>query len=77
MSRMGHVNSKQEVLDAFRTFDSGGNGTISQQEFQTVVYNLGEQMSQQDAQEMMSEAVGQDGFVRYKNLVDMWFSFDR
>lgn len=42
-----------------------------------MVYNLGEQMSQQDAQELMQEAIGQDGYVRYRNLVDTWFSFDR
>jgi Ca2+-binding EF-hand superfamily protein len=61
----------------FFFFNFLGQGAISQAEFQNVVYNLGEQMSQQDAQELMAEACGQDGYVRYRNLVDSWFSFDR
>ena len=65
MSRMGHVNSKQEVLEAFRVFDTNGQGVLSQQDMQNIVYNLGEQMSQADAQEMMQDACG----VRFASVL--------
>jgi Ca2+-binding EF-hand superfamily protein len=77
VSRMGHVNTKQEVLDAFGVFDPNGQGVVSSADFQNLVYSLGEQMSQQDAQELLAEAVGQNGYVNYPQLVESWFSFDR
>jgi len=44
MSRMNHVNTHAEVIEAFRVFDKDGSGTISRDELYQILTDLGEYM---------------------------------
>jgi calmodulin len=41
---MGHVNTKDEVIEAFRVFDKTGNGYISAKDLREALIELGDHM---------------------------------
>merc|ERR1739845_187449 len=49
-------DSEEEVIEAFKVFDKEGNGFISAAELRHIVTNLGEKLTDEEADEMLREA---------------------
>lgn len=55
------------LREAFRVFDKDGNGLISSEELRNAMINLGEKMTEEEADEMVAAADSNgDGFIDYK-----------
>jgi calmodulin len=68
------VNEK-EILEAFRVFDRDGTGKLSVAELRHIMGNLGEKMTDQEVEDMISMAnVNPDGTVNYEQYVKMMLS---
>jgi len=62
--------SNDEIADAFKVFDRDGNGTVSAAELRHVLTNLGEKLTDEEMDEMISAAnINSDGQVSYEDLV--------
>ena len=60
-----------ELLDAFRTFDADGNGTLCEEEVLTVMRALGMWLSKAQVKKLMVEADSDNsGDISYEELVD-------
>lgn len=70
--KMRGVETEQEVRDAFRVFDVNGNGFISADELRHVATNLGEKLTEEEANEMIRSAkVDGDGLINYNDFINM------
>ena len=76
MSRkMKDTDSEEELMDAFRVFDRDGSGRISTFELRHVMTNLGERITDEELDEMVSEAdVDGDGTFDFQSFVQMMMS---
>mmetsp|Transcript_2200 Transcript_2200/g.7258 ORF Transcript_2200/g.7258 Transcript_2200/m.7258 type:complete len:229 (-) Transcript_2200:42-728(-) len=54
--KMRDTDTKDEILTAFKAFDRDGNGYISAAELRTVMRNLGEDLSEREMNEIISQA---------------------
>jgi len=55
-----------EIKEAFRVFDKDGHGHISADEFRFVMRNIGSQMTEEEIEEMITEADhDHDGLISY------------
>lgn len=74
---MKNADSEEEIKEAFKVFDKDGNGFISAAELRHVMTNLGEKLSEKEADEMIREAdIDGDGQINYDEFVKMlvsWF----
>jgi calmodulin len=65
-------DSEEEVIEAFKVFDKEGNGYISAAELRHIVTNLGEKLSDEEADEMIREAdIEGNGNINYVEFVKM------
>lgn len=73
--KMKNMDTEDDVRDAFRVFDVNGIGLISAQELRHVVTNLGEKLSDEEANEMIrvADADG-DGLINYNDFINMMIS---
>merc|ERR1712226_537415 len=63
-------DSEEEVIEAFKVFDKEGNGFISAAELRHIVTNLGEKLTDEEADEMLREAdIDGDGQINYEEFV--------
>ncbi|XP_063705577.1 calmodulin-A-like isoform X3 [Culicoides brevitarsis] len=63
-------DGEDELKEAFRVFDKNNDGLISSSELRHVMTNLGEKMTQQEADDMLKEAdMDGDGMVNYNEFV--------
>ncbi|WAR18957.1 CALM-like protein [Mya arenaria] len=77
--RMKDTESEEEILEAFRVFDKNGDGFIRRAlirnvnisvELRNVLTNLGEKLTEEEAQEMIKEAdIDGDGLVSYEGRI--------
>merc|ERR1712025_1542498 len=59
--------AEDEIREAFKVFDGGGNGFISRTELRHVMLNLGEQVSEEECDAMVDEAdIDGDGCINYE-----------
>lgn len=66
----GNQITEDEVIDAFKVFDKEGNGFISATELRHIVTNLGEKLTEDEADEMICEAdIDGDGKINYVDFV--------
>ncbi|KAG0249048.1 hypothetical protein BG011_009629 [Mortierella polycephala] len=73
--KMVDTESEEEIKEAFKVFDKDGNGYISAAELRHVLTNLGERLSDQEVDEMITEAdVDGDGQINYDEFVRMMMS---
>ncbi|KAJ9070105.1 hypothetical protein DSO57_1011720 [Entomophthora muscae] len=69
---MKSADSEEEIKEAFKVFDKDGNGFISAAELRHVMTNLGEKLSEKEADEMIREAdIDGDGQINYDEFVKM------
>eukprot|EP00092_Neocalanus_flemingeri_P032215 GFUD01035014.1.p1 GENE.GFUD01035014.1~~GFUD01035014.1.p1 ORF type:complete len:156 (-),score=51.55 GFUD01035014.1:63-530(-) len=65
-------DSEEDIREAFRVFDKDGNGFITAAELRHVMTNLGEELTDQEVEEMIREAdMDRDGQVSYGEFVTM------
>lgn len=71
-TRMNNVDKVEDVLDAFRVFDINGNGFLSTHELRHVMTNLGEKLSEDEANEMIRAADADgDGLINYNDFINL------
>ena len=59
-------DNEEDLLSAFRVFDRDDSGKISKAELRHVMTNLGEKLTDEEAEEMMKEAdIDGDGEIDY------------
>ena len=65
-------NSIDELKEAFKVFDKDGSGSISAAELKHVMNNLGEKLTDEEVDEMISEAdVDGDGEINFEEFIKM------
>lgn len=82
--KMSEKDSKQEILKAFRLFNEDGTGKISFQNLKRVANELGENLTDEELQEMIDEAdckgdgeVTQEEFLRIMKKTSIYqFKFN-
>ena len=66
------VDHEKEMLEAFKVFDKDGSGTISHAELKQVMEDLGENMTEQEIDNMIKDAdTDDDGMVNYQEFLAM------
>jgi Ca2+-binding EF-hand superfamily protein len=67
-------NAEEEMIEAFKVFDSDGNGMISADELKQIMFNLGEKLTEEEVEDMVKEAdIDGDGEINYEEFVSMMF----
>ena len=70
--KMGYSPSEKDIYDAFRVFDKDGNGFISPAELRYVMTKMGQQITDEEVDQMIQEAdLDGDGQVNYGEFVKM------
>lgn len=70
--RMRSIDIEEERREAFRIFDKDNNGYISRDELRIVMGNLGENLTDEEVDEMIKEAdVDGDGRINYEEFIKM------
>ena len=80
-SKMGERDSKEEIMKAFKLFDDDETGKISFKNLKRVAKELGENMTDEELQEMIDEAdrdgdgeVNEEEFFRIMKKTSTAFS---
>ena len=64
--------TEDDMIAAFKVFDKNGDGKISKEELKHVMCNVGEKLSDEEAEEMIKEVdVNADGYIDYNEFVKM------
>ena len=62
-----NADAESELKEAFKVFDKDGSGKISAKEIKTVMTNLGERLTDEEADDMIGEAdINGDGEIDYQ-----------
>jgi calmodulin len=66
-------DSLEEILDAFKSFDTSGSGALPLADFMHIIKNMGEALSEDEIAEVMKEAEVVNGVIEYGNFATMIF----
>jgi calmodulin len=67
-------DAEEEMLEAFKVFDTDGNGSITADELRQIFHNLGEKLTDEEIEDMIKEAdTDGDGEINYHEFVRMMF----
>ena len=70
--KMRDTDSQEELIEAFKVFDRDGNGLISANELQHVMTSLGENITEEEVEEMIKEADKDgDNYINFEEFVIM------
>ena len=70
--RNKETDVEDEVINAFRVFDSDGDGIISSNELRHIMTSLGDKLNDAEVDEMIREAdVDNNGLIYYEEFVRM------
>merc|ERR1711973_216822 len=65
--KIDDVSAEDEIREAFKVFDSDGNGFINRQELRFVMMNLGENMGEEEIDCLIDEIdIDGDGQINYE-----------
>merc|ERR1719471_1928374 len=72
LRKVDEINAEDEIREAFKVFDSNGDGFINRQELGYVMDNLGEKMEKEEIREAFKvfDSNG-DGFINYEEFYMM------
>jgi len=74
-TKMREMDTEADIIDAFRVFDVEGKGYITAYELRHVMTNLGEKLTDEEVNEMVSEADSDgDGVINYTDFVKIMTS---
>merc|ERR1711988_237034 len=76
LSTMNHVNSRDEVIEAFKVFDKEDKGYLRVDELRLVLTELGDYMDDNEIEELLYEADSGNGQVNYDHIVQKLFQWD-
>jgi calmodulin len=66
------AHGNEKLIESFKVFDEDGNGVISAAELRHVMTNLGEELTDEEVDEMIRGAdVDGDGQINYEEFVKM------
>ena len=69
------TDTEEGIIEAFRAFDNNGNSFISAAELRYVMTDLGEKLTDEEADEMIRDAdIDGDGQVNYDEFAKMMMS---
>ena len=69
IGKMSEVDTAAEIREAFSIFDKDGNGLITAAELKHVMRSLGENLTQEQVDEMIREAdLNGDGMIDFKGM---------
>ncbi|GAB2294649.1 hypothetical protein Dimus_028845 [Dionaea muscipula] len=72
------TDAEEELREAFQVFDKDQNGYISPNELKHVMVNLGEKLTDEEAEQMIKEADSDgDGLVNYDDFAKMMMAISR
>lgn len=64
--------TEQDAEEAFKVFDTNGDGTITMAELERVMLELGTPLSREELDELMEDVdVDKDGVIDYKEFTQM------
>ena len=64
--------TEEEIIQAFKMFDKDNSGTISANEFKSIMMNMGQKMEESEVNEMLFAAdTNGDGVIDYKEFARM------
>ncbi|XP_059096654.1 calmodulin-like [Tigriopus californicus] len=70
--RYSDSNAEDEIREAFRVFDSDGNGFINRSELRAVMMNLGEKLSEDEIESLIDTVdIDGDGQINYEEFYIM------
>lgn len=73
--KFDEINAEDEIREAFKVFDSDGNGFINRQELRYVMLNLGENMEEEEIECLIDEIdIDGDGQINYEEFYLMMTS---
>mmetsp|Transcript_10715 Transcript_10715/g.30084 ORF Transcript_10715/g.30084 Transcript_10715/m.30084 type:complete len:83 (-) Transcript_10715:34-282(-) len=76
-SLMGHINTKQEVIEAFHCFDKDNKGTVEKSVLRQVLTELGDIMEDFEIDELIQQAdLHRNGQIPYEEFVNLLFLYD-
>lgn len=74
-TKMKEMDSEADLIDAFRVFDVEDKGFITVHELRHVMTNLGDKLTDEEVNEMISEADSDgDGVINYTDFVKIMSS---
>lgn len=69
------TDTEEEIREAFRVFDRDGRGFIAAAELRHIMTNLGEKLTEEEADEMIREAdFNNDGNINYEQFITVMMS---
>lgn len=70
--KMNNTDKDAEIREAFNVFDKDGSGKISGDELRSIMKSLGEDLTEEEIQQMMREAdKNGDGEIDYEEFVQL------
>jgi len=73
--KFDEISAEDEIREAFKVFDSDGNGFINRQELRYVMMNLGENMGEEEIEYLIDEIdIDGDGQINYEEFYTMMTS---
>ena len=76
-SLMGHINSKEEVIEAFRCFDKDNSGYLDAAVLRQILAELGDVMEDFEINDLVQHADFQrNGKIKYADFVNLLFMYD-
>ncbi|KAL7010711.1 hypothetical protein ACKWTF_016848 [Chironomus riparius] len=74
-TKMREMDTEEDIIDAFRVFDVEGKGHITAYDLRHVMTNLGEKLTDEEVNAMISEADSDgDGVIHYSDFVKIMTS---
>jgi len=73
--RKNDIDKEEDLLDAFRVFDKENNGKISSRELRYVMMSSGEDLNENDIEDMIHEAsIDNEEYIDYHKFVKLMLS---
>lgn len=69
--KVGKMDSPDEILRAFNTFDRQDRGEIAVDDLKRALMNIGDKLSEKEVREVLKEASDEEGMFNYEKFVQI------